>query len=45
MPAVLQSVLIFLLMLGVVSTWAAYLVCRFSPREVRVSHRMLMQPA
>lgn len=45
MPAVLQSVLIFLLMLGVVSTWAAYLVCRFIPREVRVSHRMLMQPA
>ncbi|MBX9950019.1 MAG: DUF4239 domain-containing protein [Candidatus Obscuribacterales bacterium] len=32
-------------MLGLVSTWAAYLVCRFIPREVRVSHRMLMQPA
>lgn len=45
MPVVIESVLLFLVMLGIVSTWAAYLVCTFIPREVRVAHRMLMQPA
>jgi hypothetical protein len=45
MPGVIGSVLLFLTMLAVVSTWAAYLVCKYIPREIRVSHRMLMQPA
>lgn len=45
MPVVIESVLLFLVMLSIVSTWAAYLVCAFIPREVRVAHRMLMQPA
>ena len=44
MSPVLESVFLFLVMLGVVSTWSCYLVENYIPREARVSHRMLMQP-
>ncbi len=42
---VLESVFLFLTMLAIVSTWAAYFVVKYIPRHARVSHRMLMQPA
>jgi hypothetical protein len=42
---VIESVALFLTMLAIVSTWAAYFVVKYIPREVKVAHRMLMQPA
>ncbi len=45
MNPVLESVFLFLVMLGVVATWASYLVVKYIPREARVANRMLMQPA
>lgn len=45
MSPILGQVLFFLLVLLVLSFISAILISKFIPREVRVAHRMLMQPA
>ncbi len=44
MSPVISSVLFFLLMLGIVSSWSCYLVVKLIPQHARLHHRMLMQP-
>lgn len=45
MSPIIAEVLFFVLVLLVLSVASAILITKFIPREVRVAHRMLMQPA